>query len=436
MREDKIQVELNCPQALFLANDRKFKAFVGGFGSGKTWVGCSDLAKHFMEFPRVPAGYFAQSYPGIRDIFYPTIEEALFPWGFSVDIKTSDKEVSVYQGKRYFGTIICRSMDRPETIIGFKIGKALVDEIDVLPTEKARTAWRKIIARLRFVAPSLPNGISVTTTPEGFKFVYQQFVEQVRSKPELKGIYGIVQASTYENAANLPEDYIPSLLASYPEQLISAYINGKFVNLKTGSVYKAYDRELNNCTDEQRPDEPLFIGMDFNVGKMAGIVHVKRDGMPRAVDEIIDAYDTPDMVRMIKERYWPFNDGDYRRTRPICIYPDASGDSRKSVNASETDLALLRAAGFTVVADQANPPVKDRINSMNGMFCNAKKERRYLVNKSRCPVYSAALEQQAWADNGEPDKKSGHDHPVDAGGYFIVKDYPIIKRTARTQDAW
>lgn len=431
-----IRVELNRPQAQFLADKRKFKAFVGGFGSGKTWVGCSDLGKHFMEFPRVPAGYFAQSYPGIRDIFYPTIEEALFPWGFSVKIKTSDKEVDVYQGRRFYGTIICRSMDRPETIIGFKIGKALVDEIDVLNTDKAKTAWRKIIARMRFVTANLQNGISVTTTPEGFKFVYQQFSQQVLEKPELAAMYGLVQASTYDNEANLPDDYIPSLLASYPEQLIAAYINGQFVNLKTGSVYVAYDRVLNGCHDTLRPNEPLFIGMDFNVGKMAAIVHVKREGLPRAVDELVNGYDTPDMIRRLKERYWLFEDGIYKPTCQIAIYPDASGGSRKSVNASETDIALLRGAGFRVVADNANPPVKDRINSMNGMFCNAKGERRYLVNASTCPTYSAALEQQAWGDDGEPDKKTGHDHPNDAGGYFIHKDYPIIKRSARTEDAW
>lgn len=430
-----LKVALNNPQADFLDDPRKFKAFVGGFGSGKTFVGCCDLGKHFLEHPRVPAGYFAQSYPGIRDIFYPTIEEALAQFGLSVLIKQSDKEVSVYLGKRYYGTIICRSMDRPESIIGFKVGKALVDEIDVLPTKKAKTAWRKIIARLRYVSPGLQNGISITTTPEGFKFVHHQFVEQVQSNPGLANLYGLIQASTWQNKANLPDGYIESLLASYPEQLVSAYIDGKFVNLKTGSVYVSYDREKNNCADEQRPDEPLYIGMDFNVGKMAGIVHIKRDGLPMAVDEIINAYDTPDMVRIIKERYWPFVDGNYRRTRPIMVYPDASGDSRKSINASATDLAILRSAGFVVVADQANPPVKDRVNSMNGMFCNAKGERRYLVNRDRCPVYSAALEQQAWSSNGEPDKTTGHDHPVDAAGYFIIKCYPIIKHTARTQDA-
>ncbi len=62
---------------------------------------------------------------------------------------------------------------------------------------------------------------------------------------------------------------------------------------------------------------------------------------------------------------------------------------------------------------------------------NANGERRYKVNVKRCPVYAESLEQQVWDDKGEPDKKSGNDHPNDAGGYFIVKQFPIVKPTGR-----
>lgn len=94
-------------------------------------------------------------------------------------------------------------------------------------------------------------------------------------------------------------------------------------------------------------------------------------------------------------------------------------------------IAQLKQAGFNVVVNSSNPPVKDRVNSMNAMFCNANGERRYKVNVKRCPVYAESLEQQVWDDKGEPDKKSGNDHPNDAGGYFIVKQFPIVKPTGR-----
>ncbi len=98
------------------------------------------------------------------------------------------------------------------------------------------TSWRllkrsrpaKIIARMRYKVDGLRNGIDVTTTPEGFKFVYQQFVKAVREKPELSALYGLIQASTFDNAKNLPPDYIPSLMNSYPPELIKAYLRGVY----------------------------------------------------------------------------------------------------------------------------------------------------------------------------------------------------------------
>ena len=445
------RVTLNVPQARFLAMPHKFRAFVTGYGGGKTWAGCSALGRHFMEFPRINAGYFAPTYPQIRDIFYSTVEEALFPWGFDVKVNQSNKEVGIYRGQIYYGTTICRSMDHPETIVGFKIGQALVDEIDVMKADKAMSAWRKIVARMRYNVEGLRNGIDVTTTPEGFRFVYRQFKEQVIAKPELAPMYGLVQASTYDNAANLPADYIPSMLASYPPQLIAAYINGQFVNLTTGTIYSAFDRKLNNTDDVHVPGEILYVGMDFNVGKMAAITHVLRrqrvmvkrqSGLfapddvlrPRAVDEIVNAYDTPDMIKRVKERYWKREGDKYVQTCQIRVYPDSSGSSRKSVDATSTDIKLLQEAGFVVIADRQNPPVKDRINSMNAMFLNALGERQYLVNTKKCPTYTACLEQQPWGENGEPDKETGHDHPNDGAGYFIQYDYGIARRGVRSMD--
>lgn len=422
-----ISPTLNVPQARFLAMPHKFKAYVAGFGSGKTWVGCGGICKGMWEHPKINQGYFAPTYPQIRDIFYPTVEEVAFDWGLKVQINESNKEVHFYAGRQYRGTTICRSMEKPATIVGFKIGNALVDELDVMPALKAQQAWRKIIARMRYKVAGLRNGIDVTTTPEGYKFVYQQFVKAVRDKPELATLYGLVQASTFDNEANLPDDYIPSLLASYPAELIKAYLRGHFTNLTSGTIYHQFDRRLNNCTDEEQPGEPLFIGMDFNVGKMAAIVHVKREGLPRAVRELVKVYDTPAMIKRIQEEFWRYEGGRYVASRQIYIYPDASGDSRKSNCASLTDIAQLRDAGFSVMVNASNPPVKDRINSMNAMFCNALGERRYLVNVQRCPVYTESLEQQVWDKNGEPDKKADNDHPNDGGGYFIVKDYPIVK---------
>ena len=96
---------LNVPQANFLQLPHKFRGFVAGFGSGKTWVGCSALCKHVWEWPGIDSGYFAPTYPQIRDIFFPTIEEVAFDWGLKVRTKESDKEVDFYSGGRYLSLI-------------------------------------------------------------------------------------------------------------------------------------------------------------------------------------------------------------------------------------------------------------------------------------------------------------------------------------------
>ena len=111
----------------------------------------------------------------------------------------------------------------------------------------------------------------------------------------------------------------------------------------------------------------------------------------------------------------------------IFVYPDASGQSRKSNNASQSDIALLRQARFTVSVAPANPAVKDRILSMNQMI-HAGGVRRMRVNQDKCPSFVESLEKQAYDKNGEPDKASGLDHTNDAAGYFIFYKYPVRGR--------
>lgn len=418
-----INATLNIPQSQFLQLPHKFKAYVAGFGSGKTWVGCAGIGAHFWQWPGINQGYFAPTYPQIRDIFYPTMEEVAFVMGLRTKLKSADHEVEVYEGRKCRGTVICRSMEKPETIVGFKVGHSLVDELDVMNVIKAQTAWRKIIARMRYNVPGLLNGIDVTTTPEGFKFVYQQFVKAVREKPDLARLYGLIQASTYDNEENLPADYIPSLRESYPPQLIEAYIRGQFVNLASGSVYPNFDRRLNHTDARMAPAEPLHVGMDFNVMNMTATINVVRDGLPYQVGELTGVRDTPEMARILKERFKDQN-------HPVRIYPDASGQNTSSKNASESDLSILKQAGFVIEVNPSNPAVKDRVNAYNAMILNDKGERRFKINTDLCPVTTEALEQQAWGKNGEPDKTTGHDHPNDANGYFIVKRWPITKRIA------
>ena len=223
--------------------------------------------------------------------------------------------------------------------------------------------------------------------------------------------------STRSNSHNLPDGYIEALVAQYPDQLVDAYLDGKFVNLTSGSVYYAFDRVLNNTHYVVKPREAVHIGMDFNVYKMAAIIHIQRDGHLFAVDEFIDLRDTADMILSIKEKY-------QSEGHPVVIYPDSSGKNASSKGASQSDIKMLKEAGFRVRYKNANPRIKDRVLSMN----TALEKKRYFVNVAKCPLYTESLEQQIYDKSGKPDKEGDLDHPVDAGGYCCYYIMPVIRQ--------
>ena len=410
-------LKLNRPQFEFISHPKKFSAFVGGYRSGKTFVGCVRLCINALENPGIPQGYFAPTYPQIADIFYDTMPVVAEAFGLFADIVPSKKRVYLRDNRgRCLSTIVCKSMEHPHRIVGFNIAHALVDEIDCMPIKKADSAWKKIIARMSTVWPGRDmNTIDVTTTPEGFNWVYRKFVKELASNPTQRPLYGIVHASTRQNAKNLPKDYIKSLRESYPSNLVDAYIDGLFVNLTSGSVYPSFCRKQNHTDATIRPGEQLHVGMDFNINRMAATIHVIRDGLPMLLEEATSLFDTPAMIVELKRRF---------PGHSITVYPDASGKNRKSVNGSESDHSLLRAAGFMVMVNPSNPLVRDRVLAVNAMLLNIEQKRRYLVNTDNCPVTTQVLEQQAYSENGEPNK-DGTEDPVDALGYFIVQRFPI-----------
>lgn len=401
-------MELLPTQEEFVFSKAKFPAFVGGFGSGKTEALVNRAILGKMQYPGQDRGYFAPTYSLLELTAFPRFEALCDKYEIQAKLNVG-KKLMTFRGA---GKIIFKTLEVPDRIVGFEIADADIDELDTLPTAKASNAFNKVIARCRQTKPGhAPNTCSVGTTPEGYRFVYEQW--QKKSLPS----YQLYRAKTRENYM-LPDGYVDSLHETYPPQLLAAYLDGEFVNMVSGSVYPEFNRVLNGTKEVMQAGEGLHIGLDFNVYNMTAIVHVIRDGLPIAVDEMTQGRDTSSMAEQIKDRY---------PNRSIVIYPDASGGSHKSVNASVSDLSILRGKGFTVSSDLTNPRVRDRVNSMNAMILNGAGERRYKVNTQKCPVLTESLEKQAYDKNGAPDKSSNMDHANDAAGYFMVKRFGIVK---------
>ena len=403
-----IQLYLTEPQERFVFSESLHPAMVAGYGAGKSQAGVIRILLRAMQYPGMSFAFVEPTFDLVRLIAWPRFEEILGAWNIGYTLNKSEAVMTLENGSR----IIFRSADNPARLVGFEVADVLIDEIDVLAQKDAQETWIKMIGRARQKKPDgAANTVACVSTPEGHKWLYGTFERQKRPG------YELIRAPTSSNPY-LPDGYLDALKATYPENLLAAYCDGYFTNLTSGAVYPEFDRTLNFSNEEIKPNETLHCGMDFNVSRGAAVIHVLRGDEPHAVAEFVNVFDTPAMIALIKRDY---------AGHPIVIYPDASGNNRKSNNASESDIALLKAAGFRVSVNPTNPRVKDRVLSVN-MMIHKDGLRRYRINPEKCQQLVESLETQAYDRNGEPDKTGNLDHVIDAAGYFIVKRYPIKSR--------
>lgn len=409
-------------QMRMLHSPHPYTALVSGFGGGKSETMVMKALKQLFEIENAQIAIYEPTVDLIKKIMYPRFEEILGNAGITYKLNKSEGIIDIPN----IGTVLFRSLENPDRIIGYEVHHSHVDELDTLSEDKAQEAWNKLLGRNRKrIIPKngrtdvpTTNTASVYTTPEGFRFVYKKW-----KKEPAKG-YHLIQASTYDNPY-LPTAYIDSLKESYPEELIASYLDGEFVNLEAGAVYPNYHPIKNDCSEvvgNYNLTESLHIGMDFNVNHMSAVVGVKKYGKLFIVEEITNQRDTPTMIREIEERY--------ANGRKIHIYPDASGRSSRSVDASKSDIGLLKDAGFVVHAPTKNPPVRDRVVSLNSALCNANGVRHVLINSTACPMLSSNLIEQAYDKNGNPLKANNVDHLPDALGYLVHRVFGISRSRA------
>lgn len=378
--------------------ERSNSMIVGGYGSAKSHTGTIKTILKKLEYPNYKVAYYLPTYGLIKDIAFDKFPSILQEYGLRYKLNKSDKEIHIEN----YGTIIFRSMDSPETIVGYEVAYSLIDEADIINKEKMDIIYKKILARNRAIEGA---NVDVVSTPEGYKWLYEQ------SK---NGHFKVFRAKTKDNKF-LPQSYLEALRDQYPPNLLKAYMEGEFINLTSGTVYSYFKRETHHTDATIRAGEDLHIGQDFNVGGCCSTVNVIRDGQPMQLDEF-SSHDTMEIITNLNHKY---------KGHHITIYPDASGNSGHT-NASKSDIGLLREAGFAINAPKTNGHVENRVNSYNVKLS----KNEFKINTLKCPRSTEALEQQAYDKNGSPEKFGGAatiDDWNDAQGYFIVRKFGINK---------
>lgn len=397
---------------LFVDESTKILGLVSGFGAGKTYAVARKAIKLAMSNAGCDGIVTEPNFPLLTQILIPELKTALDFFDIPYEYKAGESIFYCMIDNKET-RIICKSMESYERLIGINAAWVIMDEFDTAKPELAYNAYIKLLGRIRV---GKVRQMVMVSTPEGYRAMYRIFVEEAGEGKKL------IRAKTTDNY-HLPQDYIDTMRAQYPPELIEAYLNGEFTNLTSGTVYTQFDRTLNDTDREDDLESDIHIGIDFNVGAMSAIAHIIKNQVAFAVDEYIGLFDTPELVKTLEDRY---------EGRRVYVYPDAAGNQRKSVGANETDIKLLRQAGFFIKVNSKNPTIMDRVNSLNSMFNNADGLRRYYVNTRKCKEFTKALEQQAYDENTRsPDKKNGHDNRgIDAAGYLVSYLFPIrsVKR--------
>lgn len=414
-------------QVDFVMDDNTpLQALVGGYRSGKSVAGTWKSLRCAVELFPGENGVIMSPISGMNQTnIVPILREILPTTGLEYDVDRLMSErcyrLDIKVGGKISSIYLDVSAENAKRMVGRSLAWGYFDEADVC--RNADLAYEAFVQLKNRLSEAENPLLFATSTPEGYGFMHKKFVEEADEDTKIWHV-------SMEDNFLLPKGYVEDQKKNIPANKQEAYIKGMFANIFTSTVYDSFDRVENGSTfhaGDLTPGEAIHIGMDFNIDHMAGVVHTVRENLPIAFDELIDLRDTPAMIKAIKAKY---------PNRVVYVYPDASGSQRKS-NGAESDLQLLRNAGFKIVVNGTNPAVEDRVNSMNAMFQNAAGQRRYKVNTIMCPTYTKSLERQAWVKgpNGSkvPDKSNNVDHPLDAAGYFIQKNWPLTGRpTLRT----
>ena len=412
--EKRIKSDLHPGQLAFVEDQTtQIIGLSAGYGAGKTRA----LAAKSVILALANQGFIGcvmePTGPLVRDIWQNDFESFLESYEIPYTFRASPLPEYVLHLPGGDTKILCRSFENWSRIIGLNLAWVLADEIDTVTPSIASKAFPKILGRLR---SGNVRQFGAASTPEGFRWMWSTFgTEDAQKRPDRK----LIRMRTADNPW-LPPDFIERLQANYDPSLLQAYLEGQFCNLTTGQVYDRFDREkhvITNIPDVSR--EPLRVGCDFNVGNSNAVIGVRLGEKLLLIDEISGAHDTDAMAQEIQRRA----DG-----RPVYIYPDASGGNR-STNASRTDIQILESYGFSNQSPKANPPIRDRVASVQALLENGKGEVRLQVAAS-CKRTIECLELQSYTEAGDPDKDAGYDHMNDALGYLVYRDFSMLHARA------
>jgi hypothetical protein len=118
----------------------------------------------------------------------------------------------------------------------------------------------------------------------------------------------------------------------------------------------------------------------------------------------------------------------YPRSR-VFVYPDPSGNQRKTSAGGLTDHSILANNGFIVKSPRKHNAVKDRINSYNARLKSTDGVRHLYIDPN-CRHTIESLEKYSFKDGTQVPDKGEWDHMFDAASYCVDFLFPLTRDRA------
>ena len=400
-------------------NEARFRFAVCGRRFGKTFLVAEEMRRgaRLAHLPRVPGKneiwYGAPTFKQAKRVFWRLLKRAI-PRDWLLHGRWHESECCGILKSGHVLRIV--GLDNYDDLRGSGLFFFVGDEWDDAKPE----AWSEVI--LPMLATAGGHALFIGS-PKGFAALYQGYVAGQGAEPDVKS-----WAYTSLQGGHVPSSEIDRARRTLDARTFRQEYEARFESF-AGQVYYAFSRSASVRARDYDAALALHIGMDFNIAPMSATVWQEvpeRQGLVAwQIDEIVlPTSNTHDMAEEIARRYGragfdPLNPD----VSHITIYPDPAGAQSRTSAQGMTDLSILSARGFKVLALQSHPLIRDRINLVNARFESADGTRRAFV-APRCVKSIEALEQQAYRPgSSEPDKAGGHDHLNDATGYFMYARY-------------
>ncbi len=392
-------MKLTPPQKTVSDHESRFRVVAAGRRFGKSFLSINELAK-FSRFPNSKCLYVAPTYRQAKQVIWDELKNRLYAVKWIDKVNESDLNIRLKNGS----VIFIRSADNREALRGAKYNFIVLDECADIHEE----TWHQI---LRPTLSDTQGSALFIGSPKGRNWFYDLY--SLSGETDWQSW----QFTTLEGG-NVPLAEIEAAKRDLDERTFEQEYLSQFVSYMGVCYYSFTEDNVLPAPSHLSNVTPIHVGMDFNIDPMRAVVCVEdREGNTWCIDEItIYSSNTNEMAQEIKRRYG---------NRPVFVYPDATGLRRTTNSTGMSDHLILQQHGFKLVTGKSNPPVAERISSVNARLCNNLGERQLFITP-KCKQLREGLIKMTYKEGTrQPDKNSGYDHITDALGYYIQRTYPI-----------